>query len=186
MHKTPRGISLLETLLYVGAFVIILPATVKIFLHMIQQQEAFRARIQMEQTAGLVFTHLGSELLDAPIVSLSTSTLSVDGSSLQYINDEGQTITMDRPTTTVNFGTTVQTIHRLRVQTDSSPAVWMTPETIDVTTFRLDAVQNSVAQTTGINLDLEMAQINPTEGPARAAAFDSQTTIAFPSSVVVL
>lgn len=171
-----RGLSLLETIIYIGLFAVILPATVLFFFQFTQSSETYARRAQMEQAASMILSHFNTELSRAESWNITGSVFDSDNSTLSYTNIQGQLVTIDRPTEIVDFDGTPQNVRRLRMTIGANPSQWMTPSTIDVVAFHFEEVQNSLGTTTGLNLRVEFIMLNPDGGPFRAATFVSQTT----------
>ncbi|KKW30498.1 MAG: hypothetical protein UY72_C0011G0010 [Candidatus Uhrbacteria bacterium GW2011_GWD2_52_7] len=172
----PRGVTLLETVIYIGLLAITLPYMTSFLLKTQSEHQVFQARTQMEETAGILLSQLSYDISGADDISTSTSTLGTDDSALKFHDDFGTLITIDRPTVAVNFESGSQNVRRLRYQHGNDPAVYITGDAIDVTQWRVVAVRDSTNTLTGVHISLNLAMLNPGT-PYRNAAFLADTTL---------
>ncbi|HCC83362.1 TPA: hypothetical protein DEP96_00770 [Candidatus Uhrbacteria bacterium] len=177
LAKSPRGVSLLETVLYIGLLAIILPAMAVFFLQVQLQHVAFDARTRLEQTAALTFSELQNNLTSAQTITTSTSTLGVNPSILRFTNSAGATVVIDRPTVSTSFPSGSQNVRRLRLQTGTAPAVYLTDSDVDVATWQVSTIKNSANILTGLRFSVNFALLGATQSVYRKATFTSDTTI---------
>lgn len=177
MRQRIRGITLLETVLYIGMFMVALPTMVGFVLQLSRHDLQFDARVRMEQTASLVLSEIQNTVTSADAVRTSLSTLGTNPSLLTLTNSTGQTVVIDCPTTTAETsgGETVD-IRRLRLQIGVEPAVWLTDSDIDVTTWRISPVRDSANALTGLRLEFDTAMLAANDS-SRSTAFTGDTTI---------
>lgn len=179
MHTTsPRGITLLETVLYIGLMMIVLPMMVTFILRLHERQTLFDARTRMEQTAAVVLHELQTTLTAADAVTVSTSTLSVNPSVLHLTDGNGALVVIDAPTVSTEFVGGTQNVLRLRMQTGTNPAVWLTDSDIDVAQWHVTTLRDSASVLTGLRINFDMAMIAPAGDVNRSAAFAGDTSIA--------
>lgn len=179
MHlRLPRGITLLETAIYIGLFSMVLPAFVMFVFHIWQGQVAFDARTRLEQTSALVFLETTHALTEADSIRISTSTLGTDSSVLRFTDASGTEIIIDVASTSIDFGGTTHNIRRLRMQRGAATAVWLTDPELDVTQWRVDAVRNSTNTLTGMRINFDATLMNASGKVYRTATFAGDTTIA--------
>lgn len=172
----PRGITLIETVIYIGLFMIILPTFVLFLLQIWQTHISLDARSRMEESAALIFLELQNSIAQAGHITTSTSTLANDNGVIKFTDNTGQLVTIDRPAVTINLTGVDQTVHRLRMQKGAAAAVYLTDPEIDVTKWRIDTVKIS-STLVGLRFSLSMGMLNP--GAAyRKAAFVETTTLA--------
>lgn len=186
MRDDQRGITLIETLLYIALFAIILTSSVGLFVQLMQGQQNTRVRGQMEQSAGLLLSHLHTSLAEASAVNTVASTFAANNGILVYADAGGNTITLDRPSVSLTLGGTAYTVRRLRLQVGAQPVEWITPPLLDVERFRVDEVLDGTGNTVGLIVSVRFQMLNPAGGVYQSAAFDSQTTVALQPSVTVL
>lgn len=175
--KSMRGITLLETVLYIGMLMVALPTMVSFVLQISQQDLLFDARTRMEQTAALVLNELQNTIAAADAIRTSTSTLGVNPSTVRLTDDNGDAVVIDCPTVAVTMpGGNTQNVRRLRMQTGTSAPVWITDGEIDVTKWHVSAVRDSANTLTGLRIEFDMAMIAPS-ATQRNATFTGDTTI---------
>ncbi len=175
MRSLPRGITLIETVLYMGLFMIILPGFVLFLLQLFHTHNGLDARVRMEQTGAEIFLELQNSLTEADAINVSTSTFADDNGVLKFLDSSGQLVTIDRPTVVTVFSGTNQNVRRLRMQKGAAAAAYLTDPEIDVTQWRIDAVRSG-STLTGIRIQFDMAMLNPTADAYRKAAFAADTT----------
>ena len=173
-----RGITLLETILYVAIIAIILPPTVSSLVRLSQETSLYDIRFRMDSQAEMVLSRLTLDLTQAASVSTSLSTLGADPSALRFVDSAGQTVIVDRSSTTVAFPGGNQTVRRLRMQRGSSAAFWLTDPDIDVSSFTVTAVRNATAVLTGLRIHLSAAMPAAAGvSPYQQADFVADTTV---------
>ncbi len=177
-NALPKGITLLETMLYIGIIAIALPAFTVLILHVWDEQVGFDARMRLEQTTSLFFQEAVSEITEADTILVSTSTLGTDTSVLRFRDANGVSVTIDLVSTTVSFSGTNQTVRRLRTQHGTDAPTWITDPEHDISQWRVDAVRNSSSTLTGLRVSINAALINSSGNIYRDATFSTSTTIA--------
>jgi hypothetical protein len=171
-----HGVSLLETVLYVGLLAIILPLVVMFAIGLAQQYNTIDPRTRMEQKSGLIFDQLAHDITSAQTIDVTASDLGVDDSRLVFIDDAGETVVIDRPTVNVDFGKNSEQVRRLRMQRGGASPVWVTDKDIDVSSWRVEAARDSNGDLTGLNVHLETQMLNAANGSFRQAKFNADTT----------
>lgn len=178
MRRTfPKGITLIETVLYVGLLAITLPFMVQFLLRTQSEHQLFDARMRMEQSAALLLDQLTYDLTKADNISVSTSTLNSATSTFKFHDDSGTLITIDCPTVNTTFESGSQNVRRLRYQSGANAAIYLTDNNLDVTQWRIVAVRDSSNILTGIRVSFDVAMLAPDGSPYRNAAFAANTTI---------
>jgi hypothetical protein len=183
MKTLPRGITLIETVLYVGLFMIILPGFVIFLLQLWQTHHLLDERARMEQTASATFLELQNSLTESDAINVSTSTFSNDNGILKFLDSAGQLITIDRPTVATVFSGTTQNVRRLRMQKGAGTAVYLTDPEIDVTQWRIDPVRSG-STLTGLRISFDLAMLNPSANAYRKAAFAADTTFSLSGNTI--
>ena len=183
-REPPRGMTLLETVMYIGVISIVLPTFTIFVLHVWQQQIKFDARMRLEQTSSLVFLELSHDLIEADAIQVSTSTLGTDTSLLQLQDKDGTAMVIDTVSTSINFSGTNQTVRRLRLTRGSNTPVWLTEPEYSVSQWRVDAVRNASNVLTGLRVSFDAALINNTSKIYRDATFAGDTTFALSPSTL--
>lgn len=177
-HAFPKGLTLLEMVIYIGLLTIAVPGAVAFLLRLQQSHIQSDARMRMEQTAAVVLSELQNKITAANSITTSSSTLNTTHSTLSFIDDTGTTIVIDAPSTTATFPSGTQTVRRLRVQIGASPAIYLTDPEIDVTEWRVVALRNSDGDLTGLRFNMDYAMLHADLGAYRDATFTGDTTIA--------
>lgn len=177
-HSFPKGVTLLETVIYIGIIGIVLPSFTIFVLQIWNKQIGFDARMRLEQTTSLVFLEATQELTAADSVQVSTSTLSTDTSVFRFKDENGTDVVLDTASTTVSFSGVNQTVRRLRMQRGAAAAVWLTDPEQNVTQWRVDTVRNATNVLTGIRISFDAELLNKAGKVYRNATFAGDTTIA--------
>ncbi len=176
MRNLPRGITLIETIIYIGLFTIILPGFVIFLLQLWQTHHLLDERARMEQTSAAVFLELQNSITEADAINVSTSTLANDNGVIKFLDSTGQLVTIDRPTVVTVFSGVNQNVRRLRMQKGSNPAEYLTDPEIDVTQWRIETVRSS-STLTGLRISFDLAMLNPSADAYRKASFAGDTTL---------
>lgn len=174
----PKGVTLLETTLYIGIIGVMLPAFTVFVLHMWEAQTGFDARMRIEQTASLIFLEATHSITEADAIRVSTSTFGTDTGVFRFTDKNSTEVIIDVASTTVSFAGVNQTVRRLRMQRGASAAVWLTDPEEDVTQWRIDPVRNATNVLTGIRISFDAELLNKTGKVYRNATFAGDTTIA--------
>lgn len=176
--RLPKGITLLEMVLYIGLFMIVVPSFTLFIVHIWQQETGFDARIRLEQTAALIFLEATQSITEADAITLSTSNLGTDASTLRFTDANGSAVVLDTSLESIDFNGTTQSVRRLRLQRGGNPAVWLTDPEQQVTQWRIDAVRNSAGTLTGLRFQFDAELLNKTSNISRNATFAADTVIA--------
>lgn len=171
-----KGFSLIETVFYIAMLGIVLPSATVFSINLAQQFQLIDPRVRMEEKAGVISSWLTREIGSSASIDITSSTLGVDGSSLVFIDDEAQTITLSRVLVTESFPGDDQDVYRLKFNNGAAD-YYMTDADINIVAWQVDEVRNSLGDLTGLNIRLETGMVNPGEDVFRGASFSSQTTI---------
>ncbi len=174
----PRGVTLLETVLYIGLIAILLPAFIIFVQQVWQQQIGFDARLRLEQTTALTFLEMTHAITEASAILVSTSTLGTDASILRFQDKNGTEVLIEHLSTTVAFSETNQTVRRLRLQRGNDDPVWLTEPEHDVTQWRVDPVRDESGILTGLRLQFAAELLNASGNVYRNAVISTSTTFA--------
>ncbi len=173
-----RGVTLLETLIYIALLVVILPPLVMSLIRVTREVGLLDIRSRINTTSSLVISELTLGVTEASQVKVSLSTFGSSPSTLVFLDAVGQTVTIDRPTLTVTLPGGDQTIHRLRMTRGTAPAFFLTDPDLDVLSWQVDPVRNSASVLTGLRFHFDVATMNQsTVDPYQNARFVSDTTI---------
>lgn len=179
----PKGTTLLETVLYIGIFMILLPTFVLFILQLWQTDVSLDARGRMEQTASTVFLELQNSLTESTTINVTGSTFGNDNGVLKFTNTAGQLVTIDRPTVPITFGEITQDVHRLRWQEGTDPAIYITDQEVDVTKWRIDAVRSG-STLTGLRISYDTAVTNLNVNAYRKTSFAANTTFSLSGQTI--
>lgn len=173
--QNPKGITLIETIVYIALFMIILPAYMLFLLQIWGTNISLDERTRMEQTSALVFLELQSALTEADAINVSTSTLNNSNGILKFLDSSGQLIIIDRPTTSITFSDVPTNVNRLRMQKGSNPAVYLTDPEINVSEWRIEAVRDG-SDLSGLRISLDLEMLNSAADVYRQSSLSADTT----------
>jgi hypothetical protein len=171
-----KGFSLIETVFYIAILGIVLPSAVVFSVNLAQQFQVVDPRVRMEEKADVIENWVTREVGTAVSIDITNSTLGANPSTLVFIDNDTQTITLSRVQVTEEFPGDDQDVFRLKIN-DGIEDYFLTDADIDVTIWQVDEVRDSSSDLTGLNIVLETKMINPEEGAYRGSEFSSQTTI---------
>lgn len=146
-----RGITLIETVLFIGLIAIILPGLFFFVIHLIERQDHISTQLLVRQSAALSLQEFQQEIQNAQAISISSSTLSSSTSSLTYVNGEGVTKTIRYAADTFSASGTTRQIGRLQLSFQNQQE-WLTTSDLTVETFRIDPVRNADGDLTALNV----------------------------------
>lgn len=182
MRQHPSGMTLIETVIYIGILAIILPSLVILLISVIQKVTRADARIRIAQTITALQTQLNYELLSALSINTSASVLGVNPSTLRFTSQSGELITLDRQAITVTFGNTQQTVNRLRWQRGIAAALWFTDPNLNVFLLRVDPIRDGINTLRGLRINIGIELVNTSITQERSATWSSSTTISLSPS----
>lgn len=171
-----KGFSLIETVLYIGLLAILLPSLVTVTLGFVQKSDAVDPVLRMESKAALIISELQHELTRAQSIDVTGSVLGTDDSTLVFVDEDGESITLHRDADTVSFVGGDQQVERLVWQTTSS-SQWVTDADMEVQMWNVAMVRDGDGLLTGVNVLLTLRVLNTDNSPFRELAFTTQTTI---------
>lgn len=172
-----RGFSLMETVVYIGLLAIVLSVFALTLLRLTEQYHAIDPGIRMEQRAAILFYQLQYEITQADSVDVTNSVLSSHPGKLVFQNREGESVTIEVVSDTVDFEGTEQTVQRLRYQVGMSESVWITDPDMQVSEWIIEAVRNSSSSSlTGLNFFLTIEMLDAF-GAYRSTTLQQETSI---------
>lgn len=176
--KSQKGITLLETLIYIALLIVILPPLVLSLIQVTRQVSLLDVRNRLNTTSAIIASQLTSDVTQATQIRVSQSTLGSSPSTLVFFDATGQTITVDRPTIVVSLPGGNQTVHRLRMTRGVTPLFYLSDPDLDVLAWQVDLVRNSASVLTGLRFHLDTATMNQSvTDPYRNARFISDFTV---------
>lgn len=172
-----RGFSLLETVIYVALLAIVLPMTMMFFLRTWAHVDRLDPRLEIEQTAGSLFSLLSFEVSSAQQIHSGSSRFADDAGKIELVDDEAQVLTIESVQDTIDFSGTLQNVQRVRLVRGAGAPVWLTDRKIDVERFRFDPIRDSGGLLTGLRLDVSFTQINKDADAFRKSSFEQTTAL---------
>ena len=171
-----KGFTLIETVLYIGLIMILLPSIVLMLLEVQKNQAHTYSRMLIEQTSAILLSEFENELLDAYSIVSSSSTLNSDQSILVFKKvDGGLNYELSFETDVVVIGDIQHNIGRINFFDGFN--YWLTPEQINVTVFRIEPARNSDGELTGLNIELELSPLAILSDEDVANILNTQTTL---------
>jgi hypothetical protein len=140
-----EGVTLVETLIYIGLFGIIFTLVMQFLLTISENTHTTQLRLEMSRYKTYSFQHLEKTFLDSELVDMANSTFGNDNGELTLIDTEGG------GTLALKYEIVDDKV--IFTRGVNSP-VSLTPNNITVTQFYLEEVQNVDLETIGINITL--------------------------------
>jgi hypothetical protein len=176
ISQAPRGVTLVETILYVGLLALLVTAFVGLLsqLTVIQARTSTGGRLAENAAIALHFTT--TELTSAQSVNVSGSTFGTSTSVLRYTNSAGTSVILDAAVEPIVFSGVTQNVRRLRYQAGGVTS-YLTDAEVNVVTWQVDDVRTSTGDLSGVNLILEVEILNEQTTGYRQGTVRHQTTI---------
>lgn len=176
--KTQKGITLLETLIYVALLAIILPPLVLSLIQVTRQLNLLDVRNRINTTSSILLSQMTTDVTQATQIRVSQSVLGSSPSTLVYVDASGETVRIERVEQIISLPGGDQTTHRLRMTRGVSPAFYLTDPDLDVQAWQVDVVRNSASVLTGLRFHLDLSVLNQSAtDPYLNARLVSDTTI---------
>ncbi|MBU4315364.1 hypothetical protein KJ673_03080 [Patescibacteria group bacterium] len=180
-----NGFTLIETVLYIGLIMILLPSMVLILLAVEKNQAHSSTHMFIEQTSAILFSEFSNELLDAYSINTTSSTFDSNQSELVFQKSQNSPVFgLAFETDTVEIGSVEYNIGRIKYSDLEDH--WLTPEQISVTEFRIEPVRNNDGDLTALNIKLELSPLAVSTEMDQANILDTQTTFYLFSPVTEL
>jgi len=173
--KNTKGLSLIETVIYLAILMMVLPAMVLFLLRGVEYVHTIDLRVRIEQTGSILLQKMNELLLTARAVDVTHSSLGVDDSVFIFINKGGEQMMMQRVDEEYLFLDAPRTVSRLQVQKEGEDPYWLTDQDMQVEQWRVDAVRNSSGDLTGLRFTVRINALDPKEGDP--SVFEASTTI---------
>lgn len=159
MIRNKQGITLLETIIYIGLLAIILPLSVTFLINIRNIQQRNINEWRVEDTSSLLLSELKIELSEATAIDISNSSLDSEFSSLVYQDRNNDTFTLQVENDSFLIHNETHDINRLRKVGDSSQ--WLTPDQINITRWGIEPIRDEYRGTlTGLRLMIEISPYN--------------------------
>ncbi|MFA6132226.1 MAG: prepilin-type N-terminal cleavage/methylation domain-containing protein [Patescibacteria group bacterium] len=182
LKKDQRGITLIETMMAIAMLAILLPVMAFAFTRLARESSFFNVRQRLDSGLALTYSELSSELASAQSFNVSGSTWGVNPSSFSFVDDDGETITIDCIDDTITLPGGDQTVKRLR-WTRGVETQFLTDSDINVTTWIAQVARDGSSRLSGINITVTFSVLNKEDAPYKDAESSLIMTIAIPSSV---
>jgi hypothetical protein len=185
-HKQPQGVTLIETLIYLGLLTIFLMSYSGLLIKLatIQSREGVRGRLI--DNAATIMHVWQIELPSSSEIDITNSTLGTTTSELHFVNSEGNDSILDTTLVSVSFSGIVHTVRRLRYQSPTEGVLdYFTDAETNVLIWQVDEVRTSGGDLTGLNIILELEVLNPDTGYRQGTIHYETTLYLSPFSVEV-
>ena len=173
-----KGLTFIETVLYIGLIAIILPTMFLSLVYTTRIISLLDVRHEIALSSTTILSLFTKEVSEAQHIRTSLSTFGSNPSTFVYVDSLGVLVTIDRPTVSVTLPGGNQTVRRLRMQRGASASFYLTDPDVDVVSFQADPVRNSSGVLTGLRIHLDLdhtAQSVP--DPLQKAQFVSDVTL---------
>jgi hypothetical protein len=176
-YQSPRGVTLIETLIYLGLLMIFLFSYTGLLIQLstIQARESVRGR--MLDNGATIMHVWQTELTSSPEIDITNSVLGTTTSALHFTNSDNHEAILDTVLVPVSFNGTIHTVRRLRYQAPTEGTLdYFTDAETNVLTWQVDAVRTSSGDLSGLNITLEIEVLNQDNGYRQGSA-SYQTTM---------
>jgi type II secretory pathway component PulJ len=170
------GLTLLEVVIYIGLISILLTGLTVAVLQTLKAEVSSGIELRMGQTSSALFLYLGHEMTEATSINVTSSTLDISPSVFVFVDRAGNTVTIDRVESVIDFSGTSQTVNRLRLVRGVEAAVWLTDRSINVTTWQVDPVRDT-GTLVGLRFTLDMDIVGAGTDVYRQGAYGASTTM---------
>jgi len=178
--RAPHGVTLVETILYVGLLAVILTA----FVGLLSQLTVIQARTsiggRLAENAAVAMHFVSTALPSAQSVNISGSTLGSQTSVLRYTNPAGTAVIIDTVIVPMTFSGVSQNVRRLRYQAGGTTS-YLTDAEVNVVAWQVDDVRTTTNDLSGLNLTLEVEILNEQTTGYRQGTVRHLTTISLTS-----
>lgn len=179
--QPPRGVTLIETLIYLSLLIIFLFSYTGLLVQLatIQSRESVRGRMLDN---GATIMHVWQiELVSSPQIDITNSILGTSTSELHFTNSDNHAAILDTVIVPISFNGTVHNVRRLRYQAPSEDTLdYFTDAETNVVTWQVDPVRTSSGVLTGLDIVLELEVLNQNAG-YRKGTLHYETTVSLTS-----
>ena len=178
--KPPQGVTLIETILYVGLLAVIVTAFVGLLSQLVVIQARTSTGGRLAENADVALHFVSTALPSAQSINVSGSTLGSQASVLRYTNAAGTAVIIDTVVVPTTFSSVVQNVRRLRYQAGGVTS-YLTDAEVNVVTWQVDDVRTTANDLSGFNLVLEVEILNEQTTGYRRGDVRHQTTVSLTS-----
>jgi hypothetical protein len=180
LSRYPKGVTLVETILYVGLLAVIVTAFVGLLSQLVVIQARTSTGGRLAENAAIALHFVSTDLPRAQSVNVSGSTLGSQASVLRYTNADGTAVIIDTVVVPITFSGVVQNVRRLRYQAGGVTS-YLTDTEVNVVTWQVDDARTTTSDLSGLNIVLEVEILNEQATGYRQGTVRHQTTIGLTS-----
>ncbi len=159
--KDTRGLTLIETIIYMGILTILLSAFLGILTQMLTVHARNSQRSRLAESAWTALNTLIVNLETANAVTSTSSVYDTDLGLLVFKNADGVDITVDTEVQTQNINGNIFDVNRLRyVVSGAGHTTYITDSDVEVWLWEITPVRNADGILTGLNLSLGIEVMN--------------------------
>lgn len=176
LARAPKGVTLVETILYVGLLALLVTA----FVGLLSQLTVIQARTstggRLAENAAIALHFVGTSLPSAQSVNVTGSTFGTSTSVLRYTDSDGVAVIIDTVVVPTDFSGVTQNVRRLRYQAGGTTS-YLTDAEVNVVSWQVDTVRTSLGDLSGLNFELEIEMLNEQSSGYRQGSVYHQTTV---------
>ncbi len=158
-HKKQSGFTLMEVLIYIGLTAVVVIPLLIFAWTLVRDQIKVQRVAEVEYVADQVTDVLGDTIRSAYSIQNGT-VYGVDLGTIELLNHDGETVTIDTYPVTVNLVGHDATIRRLRLTTGKNAPIDLTSDRANVLNFIVTDV--SKGGSSALQVDLHISSLNPT------------------------
>jgi hypothetical protein len=179
-NQAPKGVTLIETILYVGLLALLVSSFVALLMQLTIMQSRTSIGGRLAENAAIALHFASTSLPSAQTVDITGSTLGSATSVLKYTNAAGATVTIDTVVTPIVFSGITQNVRRLRYQSGGVTS-YLTDAEVNVVVWQVDDVRTTSSDLSGLNFILEVEILNEQASGYRQGTVRHQTTVGLTS-----
>jgi type II secretory pathway pseudopilin PulG len=177
--KDKRGLTLIETLIYMGVLGVCMTAFFGILSQMLTVHARNSTRSRLAESAWLALNTLVANLEVAQAVDTTNSTLSSSPSALFFTLNDGTDVAVDVEQTPVDLNGNIGVVPRLHYALIGSEDNYITDSDVEVWMWKVEPVRDSGGVLTGLNLYLGIQVLNRQSLGYQQGRILYQTTVNF-------
>ncbi len=171
-----RGVTLVETILYVGLLALLVTAYIALLSQLTLMQDRQSVSGRLAESATLALDQSVQFIENAQRINVTGSTLGTSTSVLQLTDASGTAITLDTAVQTLSFSGVNQQVRRLRYSR-AGQTYYLTDANVNVVTWRVDDVRTASNELSGLNFVLELEVLNEQTSGFRQGTVLQQTSV---------
>ncbi len=178
-----HGVTLLETVIYIGLLTVLVSAYIGILTQLTTIQDRQSISGRLAESATLALDQVTQFTENAQSITVSTSTLGTSTSVLQFKDATGTAVTIDTVIQTINFSGINQNVRRLRY-IRGGQTYYLTDTDVNVVTWQVDDVRTTSNALSGLNFTLELEILNEQSSGYRQGTVRQLTSVSFYSLTI--